>query len=57
MGGWSMLYTTIMRESDGYICEELAEDSEERVRDQIQYMKERIDAEHETSDPWTEGVQ
>jgi hypothetical protein len=54
LGGWNMLYTTITRDSDGYEAEYLAEDSKDTVRDQIKYMKERIDAEHETDDPWME---
>lgn len=54
LGGWDMLYTTIIRQSDGYICEELAEDSADTVRDQIRYMKQRIDDELKSDDPWME---
>lgn len=49
-----MLYTTIIREEDGYIAVETFEDSDEKVRDMIKYMRERIDAELKTDDPWNE---
>jgi hypothetical protein len=45
LGGWSMLYTTIFRESKGVEMKSLAEDSGEAVRDQIGYTKSRIEAE------------
>lgn len=54
LGGWDRLYTTIIRSSDGFICTEFGENSEERVTDQVRYMKERIDAELATDDPWME---
>lgn len=54
LAGYHMLYTTIIRASDGYICDEFVEDTAEKVRDQVRYMKERIDEELATSDPWLE---
>lgn len=54
LGGWPMLYTTIIRDSDQYIAAEFPEDSGEKVRDQIRYMKERIDNELAEEDPWDE---
>lgn len=54
LGGWDMLYTSIFRVSDGYECTSFCEDSGEKVRDQIGYMKRRIDAELATDDPWCE---
>lgn len=43
LGGWDMLYTTIMRISDGWFLEDTCEDSGEKVRDQVRYMKGRVD--------------
>lgn len=54
MGGWSMLYYSIFRLSDGYECLSSCEDSAETVKDMVKYMKERIDNEHSTDDPWGE---
>lgn len=54
LGGWDMLYTAIFRVSDGYECTSFCEDSGEKVRDQVRYMKQRIDAELAEDDPWME---
>lgn len=54
VGGWPMLYTTIIRDADQYICLDLAEDSGEAVRDQVRSMMERVDAELDSDDPWCE---
>lgn len=54
LGGWPLLYFTIIRDSDGYFCEDSFEDSEETVRDKIKQLKARIDAELEECDPWEE---
>lgn len=55
MAGYHMLYTTIVRDADAFIAEELVEDSDELVQDQVRYMKGRIDAELECEDPWNEN--
>lgn len=51
LAGYGMLYTTIY-DSDGVerVC--MVEDSGEKVRDQIRYMKQRIDAELASDKPW-----
>lgn len=55
LGGWSMLYYSIYRLSDGYCCLEFPEDSDEKVRDAIKHMKARIDAElADLVNPWNE---
>lgn len=43
LGGWSMLYYTVMRKSDGYFLIDSFEDSEERVRDQVSFLKGVVD--------------
>lgn len=54
LGGWSRLYYSIFRESDGYECISGGTDDTSTVRTYIGYMKERIDAELAESDPWGE---
>ena len=54
LGGWSELYTTIYRLSDGLECVCYCEDSAEKVVDQVRYMKKRIDDELASDNPWCE---
>lgn len=56
LGGWSLLYSTIYRKSDGYECVCTHEDSAEKVRDMIDYLKQRVDEELESADPWDENA-
>ncbi len=55
MGGWFMTYYTIYRISDGYeaVCD-FTED-ESPVREQMQWMKDRIDEELKSDNPWDEN--
>lgn len=55
MAGYSMLYFSIFRLSDGYECLTSFEDSAETVRDKINQLKERIDNELKEEDPWGEN--
>jgi hypothetical protein len=57
LGGWSMLYYSILRESDGWVVVESFEDSGHTVRELVRYMKERIDAELAEDDPWMEQTE
>lgn len=52
LGGWSELYTSVFRLSDGLECICAVEDSAEKIVDQIRYMKERIDEELASENPW-----
>jgi hypothetical protein len=54
LGGWDMLYYYIMRERDGWFCVDNFEDSAEKVRDMVGYLKQRIDYELASDDPWSE---
>lgn len=54
LGGWSELYTSVFRLSDGLECVCTCEDSAENIVDQIGYMKERIDEELDREVPWSE---
>lgn len=54
LGGWPMLYYSIYRLDDGKCFLDTFEDSDEKVRDMIKYMKQRIDAELALDDPWLE---
>jgi hypothetical protein len=57
LGGWTLLYYTVIRQEDGYIAVESFEDSAETVRDMVRHMKDRIDAELATDDPWLERAE
>ena len=54
MGGWSMLYFSVFRESDGYECLSSFEDSAEKIGDKVKRLKERIDNELLAENPWGE---
>lgn len=54
MAGYSLLYYSITRESDGYMPVDDYEDSAEKVADMVEHMKRRIDAELAEADPWME---
>jgi len=57
LGGWSELYTSVFRLSDGLECVCACEDSAEKVVDQVRYMKERIDEELASNNPWDEETE
>lgn len=54
MAGYSLLYYSIFRKSDGYECTSGFEDSDEKVGDFVGVMKQRVDAELAEDDPWME---
>lgn len=54
MGGWSMLYFSIFRVSDGRECLASFTEGSDTVSEYVGYMKERIDSELESDDPWGE---
>jgi hypothetical protein len=56
LGGWPLLYYSIMRESDGHFFVDSFEDSAVKVRDKIKQPRERVDAEHAEDDPWCEAA-
>jgi hypothetical protein len=56
MAGYSMLYYSVFRESDGYECDSGFSDSDDTVKDFVDMMKERVDAELAEDDPWGEGI-
>ncbi|NVJ48122.1 MAG: hypothetical protein HWE07_13385 [Cytophagia bacterium] len=53
-GGWSQLYFSIFRKSDGFECLSSFEDSQEKVSDKVKELKECIDNELKLSNPWNE---
>lgn len=55
LGGWELLYFTIIRISDGYICEDSFTEDTSPVRTYLKYMRERVDAELLEDDPWCEA--
>lgn len=54
MGGWSLLYYSIFRVSDGRECLSGFTEDTSPVRIFMAYMKERVDAELAGADPWGE---
>lgn len=55
LGGWSMLYTSVLRLSDGLECVCACENTNDTILSQVEYMKERIDEELARQNPWDEG--
>lgn len=55
LAGYKLMYFSIIRISDGFEMECSYTDSEDTVRDQVHYMKERVDAEIEEFPGWLEG--
>ena len=54
LGGWEQLYYSIFREEDGFECVTGFVGGEEKVRDMVKYLKERVDNEEKDDDPWGE---
>lgn len=57
LGGWLMLYYTVVREEDGWFALDGFEDSAETVRDKIKQFKDRVDVELESDDPWDQKLE
>lgn len=54
LGGWSMLFFSIFRESDLYECTSGFEDSAGTVRGMAASLKRQVDQELARRDPWDE---
>lgn len=54
MAGYSMLFYSVFRKSDGYECTSGFSDSTETVREFAGILRGRIDAELAEVDPWGE---
>jgi hypothetical protein len=54
LGGDILLYYSVFRDSDGYECVTNFTTGDDTIRDYIRYMKQRIDAELASDDPWGE---
>jgi hypothetical protein len=54
MAGYNLLYYNITRDSDGYMPVDSFEDSNEKVRDKLKQLIQRINNEHLEDDPWCE---
>lgn len=54
MGGWPLIYYGIYRDSDGYECAAGFTEEAVSVATYMGYMRERVDAELATDDPWCE---
>jgi hypothetical protein len=55
LGGWSTLYYAIFRESDGYECMSGFEDSAETVASMVKTLKQTVDEEIKSDNPWMEN--
>lgn len=56
LGGETLLYWSIFRESDGYEADSGFYTGSETVREYVALMKERVDAELAEDDPWEENA-
>lgn len=54
LGGDLLLYYNVYRESDGYECVCDFTSGDDTVSAYVRYMRERIDAELASDDPWGE---
>ena len=54
LAGYSLLYYSIFRLSDGYECDSGFTEEKATVREMIGYLKERIDNELLEDNPWME---
>lgn len=54
LGGDILLYFSVFRQSDGYEGTSGFTTGSDTVRDYVRYMRERIDAELASEDPWGE---
>ena len=55
MGGDVLLYYSIFRDSDSYECASGYTFDESPIRVYLNHMKERVDAELESDNPWDEN--
>jgi hypothetical protein len=55
MAGWSMIFYSIFRAADGYECTSGFSETTDTVRDYVDHMKARVDAELAEADPWLES--
>ena len=54
LAGYSLLYFSVFRESDGYECTSGYTTGSDTAREMVGYLKERVDAELASDDPWGE---
>ena len=55
LAGYTLLYFSVFRESDGYECVSSYTTGDDTPADMIGYLKELVDAELASDDPWGEG--
>ncbi len=56
LAGYRLLYFSVFRQSDGYECVSSFTTGSDTASDMIGYLKERIDAEVASADPWGEAA-
>lgn len=54
LAGYSLLYFSVFRESDGYECVSDYTTGSDTARDMVGYLKARVDEELASADPWGE---
>lgn len=54
LAGYTLLYFSVFRESDGYECTSGYTTGSDTALDMVGYLKQRVDAELESTDPWGE---
>ena len=57
MGGWAQLYVSVFRLRDGHECTSFHTEDDSTEQAYVGYMRDRVDAELESDDPWGERGQ
>ena len=55
MAGYELLYFSIFRIADGFVCEDSFTSSADTVREMVAHLKRRIDRELQSTNPWGES--
>lgn len=54
LAGYRLLYFSVFRASDGYECLSSFSTGDDKPADMIEYLKQRVDAELASPNPWDE---
>lgn len=54
MGGWEALFCSVVRTEDGFLGDEFSYTGDETVWEMINILKNRVDNELASEDPWGE---
>lgn len=52
LGGWALLYYTVMRINDGWYMQDSFTTGEDKIKDFIGYLKKNVDDYYENPEDW-----